>query len=142
MGLSGQPFEQIRGETRFADAWFTRKKDDTALAALSLLPAPQQHLQLFLAANERRAASAQGFEPACDGAYPRHPPRRNGFTSPFKRSRAKRVAIEEAPHELPRTRRNQYRIGLSKRLQAGGKLDRFTQQPMPIHCRGRRGRRR
>jgi hypothetical protein len=35
---------------------------------------------------------------------------------------------------LPRACRYQYRIGLSKRLQAGRKLDRFAEQPMLSHA--------
>jgi hypothetical protein len=50
----------------------------------------------------------------------------------FRRYGAKRFAIEEAPHELPRARRNHHRIRLSNRLQSGRKLDRFTQQPVLI----------
>ena len=67
--LAGNSFEQRRAEARLADAGLAREQDDAARAALRLLPAAQQQLELLVAAQQRRDAGlVQGLEAAFRGA--------------------------------------------------------------------------
>jgi hypothetical protein len=60
-----------------------REQDDRALAALRLLPAAQEQIDLLAAPDERRRAGAQRLEPALGGARAQRLPCRDGLGEAF-----------------------------------------------------------
>ena len=67
-----------------------------ALAALRLLPAAQEQIDLLAAPDERRRARAQRLEPALGGARAQHLPCRDGLGEAFERDCPEIAVVEEA----------------------------------------------
>lgn len=65
---------QRRREARLADPRLTGDENHPSLAALCLLPAPQQQVELFIAPDKRRCLGAQCLEATDDGAFVEHQP--------------------------------------------------------------------
>src|SRR5215469_13403954 len=66
--LAAEPLHNGLSDARFADAWLAREQHHAALSALCPVPAAQQQVDLFVAADERRLGRVQGLEPAHRGA--------------------------------------------------------------------------
>jgi hypothetical protein len=84
--LAVQALRQCCGDAGLADARFAGDQHDLAVAALGALPAPQQQLDLLVAADQRgQRQAAQSLETAncapsfTTGACQRWPPHRNIF---------------------------------------------------------------
>src|SRR5258708_38111836 len=97
MRLAGNPLGQRRGQARLSDARLAREQDDATLAALRLVPASQQQLQLLVAAHQwRHAGLVQRLEPALRGAEAHHLHGSRGLGEALEYHRAE-VAIVEEP---------------------------------------------
>src|SRR6476469_2776353 len=73
--LAAEPITKGSSQTRLADPCLARKQYDLTLAGLCPLPATEQQVQLFLAANKwRKAAAAQRLEAVFHRALTLHAP--------------------------------------------------------------------
>src|SRR5262249_54133294 len=102
------------------DAGLARQQDDAALALLYLLPAPQQQLELLLAAYHRSegpSAASQGFEAAFDLALAQHTPGADWPREPLQRHTADVFIVEQRANQPAGRFRDQHAIRLGRGLQ-------------------------
>ena len=123
--LAGDSFEQRRAEARLADAGLAREQDDAACAGLRLLPAAQQQLEFFVAAQQRRDARlVQGLEAVFRRAEARDLPRLHGLGEALECCHAEIAVIEQAAGEAARDGLDHHRVRFGQHLQAGGEAGR------------------
>ena len=113
-------------DARFADAGLARDQHDAAVAALRLLPAAQEQVDLLVAADERRGGRAQRLEPALGGARAQHLPRRHILGEALERDGAEIAILEQAADQPPCARCNHHGARLGQRLEASGKVGRLA----------------
>jgi len=102
MRLGAEAFFEGCGEARLADAGFARDQHDLAVAGLGARPAPQQQVDLLVAADERRQRRpAQSLEPALDGAFPKHVPTAHRFAARSGFHCAEIAAVEQVADQTP-----------------------------------------
>ena len=114
------------GQPRFTDARLGGDQHGAPFAGFRLVPSAQQQLDLLVAADQRRRARAQRFEPAADFAFGQHLEgmRRSGKS--LERLRAEIAQLEQAADVAARRLGDHDAVGRGKRLQARGKVRSFA----------------
>jgi hypothetical protein len=115
--LGAQPLEQGLGEARLADPRLARDQHDAALAALGLPPAPLQHRQLLVAADEWGGSRAQRLEAALGPAFAQYPRSRDRRRQALDLDGAQILVVEQHAGQPPRARADHHRPRLGQRLQ-------------------------
>jgi hypothetical protein len=114
------------GQPRLADPRLRGNQDDPPLAGLGLDPAPQQEVNLLVAANERRRARAQGLETAGDAALADDAPHQLVGGEPLQRLRAHIADLEQGADLASRRLGDDDRVRLGEALQAGCQVGRLA----------------
>src|SRR5262245_41683616 len=110
-------------QARLANAGLPHDVDDAPFTCLGLGPAPQQQIELLLAAEQRSNAFLMaGLKAARSAARPEHPPHVDRPAKALEGLGAEISAVEPAGNEAKGLRRNEDRVGLRERLQAGGEV--------------------
>jgi hypothetical protein len=124
--LAGEPLDEGLREARLADAGLAGNQHDRALAALRLLPAPQQRRQLLVAADERRGGRAQRLEPALGPALAQYPRGLDRRRQTFDLDRPEILIVEQAAGQPPRARPDHHGPRCRQRLQPCCKVRRLA----------------
>ena len=127
MRLAVKALRQCRGDARLADAGFAGDQHDLAVARLGARPAPQQQVDLLVAADQRgQRRSAQGLEPARDDARTQHLPGRHRRGEALDLDGAEIAVLEEIADQPARAGGDDDRIRLGQGLQTGGEVRRLA----------------
>jgi hypothetical protein len=120
MRLGLKPVLQCRGDARLAEAGFATDQHDLAVARLGARPAPQQQVDLLVAADHpgpRR--SAQRLEPARNDTRTQYLPSRHRRGDPLALDGAEIAVFEEIAEQPARASRDDDRVRLGQGLQPG-----------------------
>src|SRR6266702_243147 len=128
--IIAQPLHRGLGEARFADAGLTRYQHDRAIAALYLLPAAHQQLDLLIAAKQRRSGYAQGLEAAIDRARAHHSPDRHRVAEASDGHAPESEILEESADEAAGAAVDDHRVRLGQRLKPRGQIGGLTDHHM------------
>jgi hypothetical protein len=121
--LCGEPVEQGPGGARLADAGLAREQHDAAAAALRLLPAAHEGVELLAAPDERRGLRpAQRLVAAGDRALAQHQAGIGGTCV------AELAALEQPPHEVPRRPRYGHAARRREAGEPGGEQRRLADE--------------
>src|SRR5215471_19212640 len=126
MRLGLDAFRQRGGQARLANTRLTGDQHHPPFAELCLLPAPQQEVELLVAANERRGPRTQCLKAADDPALADHTPGRLWFGKTGERLRPEILDLEQGPDLSPGAVGNDQGAGPGQRLQAGGEVGRLA----------------
>src|SRR5258706_14948250 len=96
MGFLPETFQERGQQPRFANARLSRHQHDLSLAALRSLPAPDEKIELLLAADQRHFTGPQGLEATLDRALPHNPPGGYGFGEALYGDRSQVLALVES----------------------------------------------
>ena len=131
MRLGVEALLQCRGDARLADAGLARDQHDLAVARLGARPAPQQQVDLLVAADQRRQRrSAQCLEPARDDARPQYLPGRHRRGDALDLDGAEIAVLEEIADQPARARGDDDRVRLGQGLQPGGEVRASRRRPI------------
>src|SRR6516162_6646586 len=117
---------QRRGQPRLANARLTGDQHQPPVTALRLLPAPQQKVELLVAADQRRDPRTQCLKAADDPALAEHTPGWLWFAKTGKRLRPEILDLEQRADLSPGAVGNDQGAGPGQRLQAGGEVWRLA----------------
>ena len=120
--LGGKPLHHGLGDARLADTGFARDQHDATVARFRLLPAPQQQLNLLVAADQRRRRGAQRLEAALDRACPQRRPGRTGSAMPLRSLAPRSCKLEEIAEKSSCALGDDDRVRLGDPLQARRKV--------------------
>jgi hypothetical protein len=109
-------------QARLADARLTGDQHHPPCAGLRLLPAPQQQVELLVAADQRRGPRTQCLEAADDPALADHTPGRLRLGKTGKRLGAEILDLEQCADLSPGAVGNDQGAGPGQRLQTGGEV--------------------
>jgi hypothetical protein len=125
--LGVEALRQRRGDARLAEAGFARDQHNLAVAGLGAGPAPQQQVDLLVAADQSsHCRSAQCLEPARDGARTQHPPGRHRRGDALDLYAAEIAVFEEIAEQAAGARGDDDSIPLGQGLQTGGEVRRLA----------------
>src|SRR5262252_11214761 len=117
---------QRSAQARFTDAWLARDQYHTPLAELGLLPAPQQQVELLVAADQRCGLRTQRLEAADDPALADHTPGTLRLGKTGERLGAEILDLEQGADLSPGAVGNDQCARPGQRLQAGGEVWRLA----------------
>src|SRR5215472_2847318 len=109
---------QCRGQARLADARLAGDQHHTPCAGLRLLPAPQQEVELLVAADERRGSRTQCLKAANDPALADHTPGRLRLAKTGERLEPEILDLEQCAELSPGAVGNNEGAGPGQSLQA------------------------
>jgi hypothetical protein len=118
---------QCRGDAGLAEAGFARDQHNMAVARLGACPAPQQQVDLLVAADQpAQRRSAQRLEPARDAARTQYLTGRNRRGDALHLDGAEIAVFEEIADQPARACGDYDSIRLGQGLQPRGEVRRFT----------------
>ena len=120
------PAGEFESHARLADTGVAAHDHHLPGPALCQGPAIQQRRHLFVAADERQVARAQGLEAACHLARPQRLPRLHGPREAFERPAAEIAIVEQPARQPPRRIADQHGTRISQRLQACSEVRRLA----------------
>src|SRR6516165_1338762 len=127
MRLGVNALLQCGGDPRLAEARFPRDQYDLAVPHLGARPAPQQQLNLLVAANEPgQRRSAQGLEPAGDDTRTQDLPGRHRRGDALDFDGPEIAVLEEVAGQSARTGSDDDRVRLGQDLQTGCEVRRLA----------------
>src|SRR5271156_3063846 len=126
MRLGLDALRQCRGQARLADARLAGDQYHPPFAGLRLLPAPQQEVELFVAADQRCGPRTQGLEAADDPALADHTPRRLWLGETGERLGTEILDLEQCADLSPGGVGNNQGARPGQRLQTGGEVWRLA----------------
>src|SRR5215831_14378755 len=127
MRLVTKALLKCRDDTRLAEPRFAGDQHYLAVSCLGARPAPQQQVDLLVAANQwAQRRSAQRLEPARDDAWAQHLPDRHRTGNAFDLDGAEILVFEQIANQPACARGNDDGIWLGQRLQPGGEVWRLA----------------
>jgi hypothetical protein len=126
MRLAGEPLDEGLGEARLADAGLARQQHDAALAGRGLPPAPLQHRQLLVAADERRGGRAQRLKAALRAALAQYPPSDDRCRQALDLDRPEILVVEQPAGQPPGARPDHHSSRRGKRQQPRREVGRLA----------------
>jgi hypothetical protein len=125
--LGAEAIYQCCSDARFADAGLAGDQHDLAIPGLGARPAPQQQVDLLVAADQRgQRRAAQCLEPARDDARTQHLPCRHRRGDAPQFDGAEVAVVEEVAEQPARARGDNDSVRLGQGLQPGGEVRRFA----------------
>ena len=116
--LGVKPLFQCKGYARLADSRFARDQHDLSVACLGTLPAAQQQVDLFVAADERaQRRSVQSREPALHRAFLKHLPTPYRFAI-GAHDRIELAAFEQITEQVPGRALDHHGVRFCRNLKA------------------------
>src|SRR5687767_14128301 len=120
---------ELRSEPRFADPWLPRDQHNPPFAGFRLLPAPQQQIELFVAAEERRRLRPQSLEAAQHPTFADHAPGALRCGEAGERPRPEILDLEQGADLPSRALGNDERARWGQRLQPSSEVRRLANNP-------------
>jgi len=111
MRVGAETLLELRGDARFAEAGLSANQHDLSVPGLRARPAPQQQVDLLVAANQRaQRRSVQRLEPALDDALTQHLPDAHRLAAAIRVDFGELAAVEQVADQAPGCRVGRYRV--------------------------------